>query len=238
MAERVKCKVCKRSLRGQVGLQMHQKVKGCFFSCHECDVHFYTAAELGQHREEQIESGSITHYFECKHCEAKCRSQKALDEHILNLHEFKCNTCGRSFRTYVALRQHQEVKRHKLSELDQDQHEQTYMLHKIILQAASSVKPKNRCDFCLKILKSAAGLREHQNQKRCYNTCKHCNVKFYSIRETLEHLKDEDLKGVDIVVSCCKCPDKFLTLESLDEHVKDSHTFECIACPKIFSAYF
>ena len=149
--------------------------------------------------------------FECKECSKRFVHKGALTAHVKRLHEvrervFKCEQCGRGFKSKIDLHQHKRVH--------------------------SDVKP-HVCETCLKTFKTKAELRRHTRShtgEKPYQ-CDICHQRFAQSGALNNHRR---IHTGEKPFQCEFCPQLFARKGDIPAHVRWKHTndrrFSCEIC--------
>lgn len=163
----------------------------------------------------------------CDHCSIECKDEESLKKHFQSKHQsYKCELCSQLISGLAYLTVHYRA------------------THNTIPPECSD-KPQFFCDKCPDIFFSKWGLKKHmevhadsktkellrlkKERKEVIKICPHCQKKFASHRNYLEHIKVVHEKLA--LFNCDECTRKFASKSKLTEHTRNVHTpVNCQVC--------
>lgn len=208
-----KCDICTRSFSSKETLKIHIRATHLptflGFKCNLCEKIYPTNAKLARHMKTRHHSeGSFT----CGSCNVKFGTEKALEQHIFNIHTpdvektlFKCTLCDHTAASQVRIEKHQ-------------------MIH-----ADPSQWPFG-CEVCGKRFVQKHSLERHASihTGEKPHSCEICGQTFRLAYQVKAHklIHTPDVKPLQ----CAYCDKAYRDRASYNKHVK-SHTVEEYVVP-------
>lgn len=101
-------------------------------------------------------------------------------------------------------------------------------------KTTASKKNVHKCNLCVKVFKSASGLREHKrvHVEEKPVICSICNKSFKLPAHLNAHMrvhKEENER------KCAQCKEYFSSKTELKKHIQTVHTFACEKCKRVFT---
>jgi len=170
----------------------------------------------------------------------KGREAIAVDDGFLEVRDFSCSHCAKTFKTQGLLLKHQKVHQSiifQCSDCDQKFSSKRALAdHHKVHQDDTLYS----CDYCHKDIRGQKSLRAHITSKHMQDKkflCSHCPEIFAS--RHLKNVHERDHNGEKASI-CDQCGESFATAQSLSHH-KSKHTgdypYKCDFCQKGFNNY-
>ncbi|XP_070508896.1 zinc finger and BTB domain-containing protein 24-like [Chironomus tepperi] len=163
--------------------------------------------------------------FSCAKCREKFPSFEALTDHmksrVCHSEQSICKECGKTFMTKKSLYNH---------------------------MASHRPKEKYMCEVCAKEYNHQFDLEAHMEsahqrvvKRDCVYRCTHCNEKFHSHLDLLDHVKEHQREKKEASRLCEICAKVCANLKAYQSHIiihKEKKAHTCAVCGKGFSKLF
>ncbi|CAD6446379.1 e6d4bc74-1738-4e07-8d7b-37abf2551938-CDS [Sclerotinia trifoliorum] len=166
------------------------------------------------------------HNYRCYDCDQKFMSKQAVEQHEAAYHDFQCKPCDREFRSQSALEQHVNSSAHpyRCSKCNKS------FPFSNDLQQHIAANHTWKCDQCYLTFDGPNHLNLHKKSEHQVIKCLNCPAKFDQSAELQSH------KAQQHSLQCRYCTAlPFETFSLLEQHTESSHSLKCTACPKRFA---
>lgn len=196
------CKICGRMFDSEYKILKHQKCHSCI-QCQLCSKIFRSQKHHDSHMQRHAAKLTTRCHQKstqnCSFCEKECISDNDLSLHVnkahLQIKPYNCDMCDKQFYTESNMKNHKKI---------------------------HSLFSKEKCEFCMKILKCRKDLVVHVRKHigiKPYK-CVICPQAFYSEFKVKKHMN----KWHGGMFFCKQCKKVFVSKNGLKTHVSIAHS--------------
>ena len=245
------CHRCQQSFSCKLGLYNHvarfHENPGNM-RCEICNLGFQLRGSWRKHMEAEHGHGR-PEKKQCRICEKILGSSKALQSHVLHVHQnvgkLKCDQCpDKWFGTQERLDRHFRIRHDKTPHYPCticDKRFRRRAERNVHVRVIHEGRRDYKCDQCEQSFTRSSGLWSHRkvvhDKDSLIFACHKCPRKFHIRSRYMRHMKRHNAKWE---FQCDKCPRSFLTQDDLTKHVRHIHDglydIRCEECGKGFSS--
>ncbi|GBM49823.1 Zinc finger protein 208 [Araneus ventricosus] len=240
------CSLCEKRLSGIDSLWQHylNHVNRYSFKCKVCNKGFGTRSALKSHT--RIHPDPLCKTAASSPSDVRCNSRS---KHVATenpgsseLHEFKCNTCGRNFQNVILLRKHMpshsELVKNRVLQSGKNIKNCQVVIGESLFQNSEDKQPSQKKEISVigqyeKYVHDSDVVSEQNHKGKGKYICRTCNKRFKAQKCLVEH---ESIHSGEKPYKCEKCSKRFRFHNNFIRHtlIHGKPTYECEACNKVF----